>query len=907
MSFNNILQRGFLKVAVPDDRLGLSSQDNGQFTGFGVEWAKALAAALFDDPNAVEFVRGDAEDSLQAVRSGQVDLAAADIPYNIANDIAVDFSPVYLHNAQTLIDGFETPTNLALALPENDSQWGDVVRWTVYAAMQAEEFGITSANLDTFTNTTDPGIQRLLGLSGNLGEVLGIESNFAARIVKHVGNYGEMFTRSFPQAERGLNTLWNDSNGGLIYPFPLSGSSNAEITQLNNDDRNLVQEIRDRGYIKLGIEGTSPGFSQDIDGQLVGIDVELGRALAAAMFGDPEAITFTVEEYPQRFQQVADGKFDVVGMGITHNLVRDAVFGIDYSPAYLYDGQGILVRTDSNINTLQDLEGGKIGVFRGTTGVQNLKDYLASSGINATLQEYDTNNQLFDAYDRGEVDAASTDRLVLGIRTLALSDGPSAHRLLDLTLSKEPLALLVDENQSDWGDIVRWVMAVPVQAEKFGITSANVDSFLDSTDPEIRRFLGLEGNYGEALGIRNDFAVQVIKAVGNYEELYTRNFNPELFPRGNNNLYSNSGLQFAPPFEGEILFPDPSMGGDRSPLGNKGKRPLDRHPQNDYFLQVDESSTSNLKFTLTSKDLAAKTVHEVVVFAVDDAEGSINGLLPGEQGYINAALGSGKTIFSVLPDEFLPNPSRILKGFAGQNLSFALLRNSTRDGVLKNGDLRDSILFANETLSIAELSSDRFELSFEDKLGDSLADLILQVQMTNEISPIGTATQGNGEQEFVDLREFSGRAIDALFPLIESEAHYNNTVGFYHIENTEGTVIDPLTGQAIDPGETGYNAAALRNSQERGFVASQSASISLEGGYLFAPFIVVNDSIAGLLNGSETAIENAALYFSFLGANKDGFDHIRLLGDNFWGFEDLPNGGDTDYNDVIIRAEFSVV
>ncbi|MGK7925021.1 MAG: transporter substrate-binding domain-containing protein, partial [Spirulina sp.] len=685
---------------------------------------------------------------------------------------------------------------------------------------------------------------------------------------------------------------------------PLSGSVNTVSGELDNDERDLLQDIRDRGYLKIGLIGNNPGFSDEFEGQWFGIDADLGRAIAAAMFGDPEAMEITPGDSPKRFQRVADGELDVVGMGITHNLVRDAAFGVDYSPAYLYDGQGVLVRADSGIETLDDLSGKTIGLARATTGADNFQDYVETTGLDVTIQLYETNDELFDAYDRNAIDAVSTDRLILVSNLYGLREGPTAHRLLDVTLSKEPLGLIFDENQSDFADIVKWVMAVPVQAELYGITSENIDDFLNnSTDPEIRRFLGLEGNYGESLGIRNDFAVQVIKAVGNYDELYSRNFDPDLIPRENDRLYTNSGLQYAPPWVGEIQFPS----GNRPSLESDRSRPLRRHPQNDYLLKVDESSTSHLKFTLTDKDLAAKTVHEVVVFAVDDAEGRVNGLLPGENGYIDAALGLGKTIFSVLPDAFMPNPSRIMQGFAGKNLSFALLRNSTRDGVLKNGNLRDSVLFANETLNIAELSGDRFELSFEDGLGDTLADLILQVEMTHETPPIGTATQGNGEQEFIDLRDYSGQSLQALFPLIESEANYSNTIGFYRIEDTDGTVIDPLTGQAIDPGETGYNVAALRNSQERGFVASQSASISLEGGYLFAPFIVVDNSVEALLNQTSSAIENAALYFPFLGANKDGFDHIRLLGDNFWGFEDLPNGGDTDYNDIIIRAEFSVV
>jgi hypothetical protein len=257
-----------------------------------------------------------------------------------------------------------------------------------------------------------------------------------------------------------------------------------------------------------------------------------------------------VQTFSNGFNNVANGVVDVTAMGVTDNLVRDASLGIDFSPTYIYTGQGILVRADSGIKFLPDLNGRTIGVGSGTTSLANLEDALAEIGATFTPKVYPTNDELFAAYDRGEVDAVSTDLTILSGRIPTLAD-PENQLLLNDIISKEPLALVIDENQSEWGDIVGWVVNALVEAEELGINSSNIEELLtintdDNPDnnsiAEIRRFLGLEGNLGQALGLANDFAVKAIEAVGNYAEIYENHFDSSLLPRGDNQLFTNYRL-----------------------------------------------------------------------------------------------------------------------------------------------------------------------------------------------------------------------------------------------------------------------------------------------------------------------------------------------------------------------------
>lgn len=451
---------------------------------------------------------------------------------------------------------------IALALPENDSQWADVVRWVNYVPLQAEEFGINSQNIEQFiaintddnpNNDSSPAIRRFLGIEGELGATLGLPDNFAVNVIQQVGNYSEIFARHFPEMERDRNLLWTE--GGLLYSPPFSGSE-LDLDLVENSDRDLVAEIQARGRLQVGINGNAPGFSNlQTDGQLVGFDVDLGRALAAAVFGDANAVDFVPQNTRDRFTNVANGVVDVSASQATNNLVRDASFGVDFGPTYLYTGQGVLTRKDSGISSVAMLSGRQVGVLENTTSPQNLQDALTELGGSFIPVVFPNKTDLLDAYDRGEVDAISNDLPLLSASIPTLSD-PESHHLLDEVLSKEPLALVVDENQSQWADIVRWVSNALVQAEELGITASNIDRLLaENTDDTlendantpIRQFLGLEGNLGEILGLPADFAVQAVRAVGNYGEIYDRHFHADLLRRDANALSADFGLQYALP------------------------------------------------------------------------------------------------------------------------------------------------------------------------------------------------------------------------------------------------------------------------------------------------------------------------------------------------------------------------
>ncbi|MEB3342272.1 DUF4347 domain-containing protein [Okeania sp.] len=518
----------------------------GVFAGSTTE--QNLKDFLAENSIEVEIISfSSKQDIFVSYDNGEIDAVASD--RTVLASLIPTFSNPDNHK---ILDEEISEGPLAPILPENESEWADVVRWVTYVPIQAEEFAITSKNIDQVkADSQDPAIRRFLGLGGNLegnlGETLGLPADFAENVIKSVGNYDEIYKRVFPGLERKRNHLW--TNEGLHYSLPFSGTTiSSEL--INNDERGLLQEILERGVVNVGLPGNSPGFGEQREGEWQGFDVDLGRALAAALFGDPDRVNFVEQDFAKGFPNVANGKVDVSAMAVSHNLVRDAGLGIDYGPTYLYTGQGILVRNNSGITSLPMLNGLRIGVVAERTTKQNLEDNLAKIGGTFVPVEFNSNKDLFAAYESNEIDALATDLTIIATRINDFSN-PSEHRILNEVLSKEPLALVIDENQSDWADVVRWVTHTLVQAEEFGITQENVDDVIaNSENLQIRRFLGLEENIGETLGLPKDYAVQIIKAVGNYGEAYDRHFNKfnsNILPRGTNELLSDFGLQYAYP------------------------------------------------------------------------------------------------------------------------------------------------------------------------------------------------------------------------------------------------------------------------------------------------------------------------------------------------------------------------
>ena len=335
----------------------------------------------------------------------------------------------------------------------------------------------------------------------------------------------------------------------------------------------------------------------------------------------------------------------------------------------------------------------------------------------------------------------------------------------------------------------------------------------------------------------------------------------------------------------------------------------------DIFNVFDSSGKSKLQVTLTER--SSNLVNELGIFTVDDAQGKINGIAPGSSSYAQAALDRAKVIFSAianLPNGFNTNNlTHLLEFNSGENLRFYLVRNSTIDAVRAGVTPLTDILFSDPLKQkITDLGSDEFSIAWKDKDGNSTTDfkdLVVKIQSTNDSLPLGTNLQGKPQGEVIDLRGVTSQ-VKADF-IVNREAAFNNFIGFYQVADENGGIDTNSDGKAdIFAGQAGYIEAAIR-----GRVAGIDLTVNNQGtatytgtfqpGTIFAPFIIVDGRPEALLDSNPN--NNPAVYFPFLGANADKVDHIRLLGNNVFGFEDLPNGGDKDFNDVIVRVNVSIV
>ncbi|MEN0644343.1 amino acid ABC transporter substrate-binding protein [Alkalicoccobacillus gibsonii] len=314
---------------------------------------------------------------------------------------------------------------------------------------------------------------------------------------------------------------------------------------------NSISAIQDRGELIMGANDQLPGFGYvGSDGAYEGFDIEFGKVMAAAILGDADAVEFRPLSAQERFTALQTGEVDMLIRNTTLTLNRDVEIGLNFGPTTFYDGQGMMAPSDSGIESLEDLAGARIGVEQGTTTELNLADQMSKRGIDFESVTFSDQDSLIAAYESGTIDAWTTDQSGLVSRLETLQD-PSGHVILNEVLSKEPLGPAVLDGDDQFLEIMFWSTNATIQAEEFGITSENVDDFLDTEDPDIARFLGVEENLGEQLGLENDFAYQIIKQVGNYAEIYDRNLgadSPFELERGLNALYTDGGLLYSPPF-----------------------------------------------------------------------------------------------------------------------------------------------------------------------------------------------------------------------------------------------------------------------------------------------------------------------------------------------------------------------
>ena len=314
-----------------------------------------------------------------------------------------------------------------------------------------------------------------------------------------------------------------------------------------------LKAIKARGRLICGVNSQVPGFGfVDSAGNFSGFDIDFCKALAAAIFNDVSKVEYRPLTAEQRFAALQSGEIDVLIRNTTWTLTRDTDNGGNFVATTFYDGQGIMVPKDANITKLEDLNGATICVQKGTTTELNLADQMAARGIQYTPATFEDANGTFGAYAEGRCDAVTTDKSGLVSRRSVLPN-PDDHVILDITLSKEPLGPMVRHGDDQWFDIVQWTVFATFAAEEFGITSENVDKAIaEDTRPEVKRLLGADEkvDMGAKLGLSKDWAVNIIKAVGNYAEIYDRNLGPNTktaIPRGINNLYTNGGLLYAPP------------------------------------------------------------------------------------------------------------------------------------------------------------------------------------------------------------------------------------------------------------------------------------------------------------------------------------------------------------------------
>ena len=327
------------------------------------------------------------------------------------------------------------------------------------------------------------------------------------------------------------------------------------LTSCGQDDSTLstLSRVKKREKLLCGIHGNIRGFSYgNKKTGYSGIDVDFCRAVAAALFNDPNKIEFIRPSSKDRFVKVSKGDIDLLNRNVTWTLNRDTITMMEFAPPLFYDISGIMATKKSGIKKTEDLKGKSICIVENTTAEQNLKDEMSKIDIkdeDYTIVPFKEIDDVFENYKKGGCDAIFSDRSLLFARRYDLPKREDEHLIFPVGNSIEPLSPVVADGDSTWFDIVKWIDFTLIKAEELGITSKNLSSFETTKDPKIRRFLGMEGNLGEDLGLTNDFAVRIIRHVGNYGEIYERNIGEPLkLERGLNKLWKDKGLLYSPPF-----------------------------------------------------------------------------------------------------------------------------------------------------------------------------------------------------------------------------------------------------------------------------------------------------------------------------------------------------------------------
>ncbi|WFU10453.1 amino acid ABC transporter substrate-binding protein [Rhizobium sp. CB3090] len=313
-----------------------------------------------------------------------------------------------------------------------------------------------------------------------------------------------------------------------------------------------LSDVKAKGFVQCGVNSALLGFSQpDASGNYAGFDVDLCKAVAAAVFGDVTKVKYTPLSAKDRFTALQSGEIDLLSRNTTWTINRDTALGLNFRPVTYYDGQGFMVHKELNVKSALELSGAAVCVQSGTTTELNLADYFKTNNLQYNPVVFDKLEEVNAAYDSGRCDVYTTDQSGLYALRLTLKN-PDDNVVLPEIISKEPLGPAVRQGDDQWFDIVSWTAYALINAEEFGITQKNVDEMKNSANPDIKRFLGVEqgSTIGKDLGLSNDWAYNIIKGVGNYGEVFDRNIgagSPLKIQRGLNALWNKGGIQYAPP------------------------------------------------------------------------------------------------------------------------------------------------------------------------------------------------------------------------------------------------------------------------------------------------------------------------------------------------------------------------
>jgi len=313
--------------------------------------------------------------------------------------------------------------------------------------------------------------------------------------------------------------------------------------------QSTLDAVRGRGYVQCGVGTGLAGFSQpDSKGVWRGIDVDVCRAVAAAVFGDAGKVRYTPLTAQQRFTALQSGEVDVLSRNTTWTITRDTSLGLNFAGVNYYDGQGFMVPRKLNVKSARQLNGATVCVQPGTTTELNLADYFRASRMSFKPVVIEKLEEVLNAYFAGRCDVFTTDYSGLVALRASRAQNPADHVILPEVISKEPLGPAVRQGDDRWFDIVKWSLFAMLEAEELGLTSKNIGEQAKSANPAIQRFVGATGDIGAMLGVDKRWAFNIVRQVGNYAESFDANLKPLGFERGLNRLWTQGGLMYAPPF-----------------------------------------------------------------------------------------------------------------------------------------------------------------------------------------------------------------------------------------------------------------------------------------------------------------------------------------------------------------------